>query len=77
MSNTKPITAVVVDPHVLGIYEADTGNYCGILYVTSGTIVGQPIISSDKLSVNYIENGNSFINVYELPSRNFVRKIQI
>ena len=73
----KVLTAVVVDPHVLSIYDAQTGEYDGIIYVTSGSIIGQPIVTADKLTVTYSENGFTYMNLYKLPSKEFDRKIQI
>lgn len=73
----KVLTAVVADPHVLSIYDAQTGEYDGIIYVTSGSIIGQPIVTADKLTVTYSENGFTYMNLYKLPSKEFDRKIQI
>ena len=73
----KVLTAVVVDPHVLSLYDAQTGDYDGIIYVTSGAIIGQPIVTTDKLTVTYSENGFTYMNLYKLPSKDFDRKIQI
>ena len=46
-------TAVVHDPHSLSIYDVKTGSYQGVIYVTSGAIVGQPIISGKTLNVSF------------------------
>ena len=73
----KVLTAVVADPHVLSLYDAQTGEYDGIIYVTSGSIIGQPIVTADKLTVTYSENGFTYMNLYKLPSKEFDRKIQI
>ena len=71
------ITAVVHDPHSLSLYDVKTGSYLGVIYVTSGTIMGQPLISSKTINVSFQENGRLYMSTYELPSRNFVRKITI
>lgn len=47
------VTAVVHDPHSLAVYDVKTGAYQGIIYVTSGTIVGQPIITEKQLTVSF------------------------
>lgn len=73
----KVLTAVVTDPHILSLYDAQTGDYDGILYVTSGAIIGNPIVTADKLTVTYTENGLTYMNIYKLPSKNFDRKIQV
>jgi hypothetical protein len=73
----KVLTAVVSDPHILSLYDAQAGDYDGILYVTSGSIIGQPVVTADKLTVTYSENGLTYMNMYKLPSKDFERKIQI
>lgn len=73
----KTIIATVSDPHSLALYDSETGSYEGIIYVTSGTIMGQPIISSKAINVSFQENGRLYMSTYELPSRSFVRKIVI
>ena len=73
----KVLTAVVTDPHILSLYDAQTGDYDGILYVTSGAIIGNPIVTADKLTVTYTENGLTYMNIYKLSSKNFDRKIQV
>lgn len=47
------VTAVVHDPHSLAVYDVKSGAYQGIIYVTSGTIVGQPIITEKQLTVSF------------------------
>lgn len=71
------VTAVVHDPHSLAVYDVKSGAYQGIIYVTSGTIVGQPIITKDQLTVSFQENGRLYMSTYGLPSRNYIRKISI
>jgi hypothetical protein len=70
-------TAVVHDPHSLSLYDVKTGSYQGVIYVTSGAIVGQPIISGKTLNVSFQEGGKLYMSTYELPSRSYVRKITI
>ena len=69
------VTAVVHDPHSLAVYDVKSGAYQGIIYVTSGTIVGQPIITEKQLTVSFQQNGRLYMGTYALPSRAFVRKI--
>jgi hypothetical protein len=47
------VTAVVHDPHSLAVYDVKSGAYQGIIYVTSGTIVGQPIITEKQLTISF------------------------
>lgn len=71
------ITAVVHDPHSVSLYDVKSGSYQGVIYVTSGTIMGQPIISGKMINVSFQENGRLYMSTYELPSRNFIRKMTI
>lgn len=70
-------TVAVLDPHSISIYDVATGGYRGIIYVTSGTIIGSPIVTAKNVSVTFTENGRTYISTYEMPSRSFVRKITI
>jgi hypothetical protein len=56
------------------IYDAVSGNYVASINVTSGQIIGQPIMSSKTITVTYTEGGNNFMNVYDANSFNFIRK---
>jgi hypothetical protein len=49
----KNFTVVVHDPHSVALYDAETGGYEGIIYVTSGSIVGTPIITPKTVTVTY------------------------
>ena len=73
----KNFTVVVHDPHSVALYDAETGGYEGIIYVTSGSIVGTPIITPKTVTVTFTENGSTYMSVYDLPSKGFSRKIKI
>ena len=45
--------------------------------MTSGTIVGMPIVTPTTLTVQCLESGLMYMAIYELPSRVFVKKIVI
>lgn len=77
MSTTKVFTASVKDGRSVSLYDVATGQYEGIIFVTSGEITGNPIVTPTTLSVTFIENGKHFISTYSLPDRNFIRKIGI
>ena len=47
----KVFTVAVHDPHSVSLYDAETGSYEGVIYVTSGTIIGTPIVSPKSISV--------------------------
>lgn len=74
---SKNITVTVQDTHSLSLYDVATGQYLGIIYVTSGSIVGSPIISQTTVTVTCQENGIMYMSTYELPTKKFVRKIRV
>lgn len=73
----KNFTVVVHDPHSIALYDAETGGYEGIIYVTSGSIVGTPIITPKTVTVTYSQSGGMWMSVFDLPSKGFNKKIKI
>lgn len=73
----KNFTAAVHDPHSICLYDAETGGYEGIIYVTSGSIIGTPIINPKSVSVTYTENGSTYMSIFDLPSKGFNKKIYL
>ena len=73
----KNFTVVVHDPHAVSLYDAETGSYEGVIYVTSGTIIGTPIINSKNVTITHTEHGNTYMSVFDLPSKAFNKKICI
>lgn len=71
------ITATVQDPHSISLYDVDNGAYLGIIYVTSGSIVGSPIISQKNVTVTIQENGLMYMCTYDMTNKSFVRKINV
>ena len=71
------INVVVHDPHSISLYDVDSGQYLGIIYVTSGAIVGSPIISQKTVSVTSSESGVMYITTYDMSTRAFIRKIRV
>ena len=59
------INVVVHDPHSISLYDVDSGQYLGIIYVTSGSIVGSPIISQKTVSVTSSEGGVMYMSTYD------------
>ena len=73
----KVFAASIKDSHSVALYDAQTGGYEGVIYVTSGSIIGTPIISTKTVSITHLENGSTYMSVYDLPSRSFNKKIKI
>ena len=73
----KNINVVVHDPHSISLYDVDSGRYLGIIYVTSGSIVGSPIISQKTVSVTSNESGIMYMTTYDMSTRAFIRKIRV
>lgn len=73
----KNITVTVKDPHSIGLYDAENGQYLGIIYVTSGSIIGSPIISQKTVAVTSSESGIMYMTTYDMSSRALIRKIRI
>lgn len=70
----KTYTAVASTKHNIGIYDAETGNYVKSLFVTTGEIIGQPIISAKTITVAYTEGGNNWMAVFDVNTHNLIRK---
>ena len=73
----KVFTVAVHDPHSICLYDASTGSDEGIIYVTSGSIIGNPVVTPTNVSVTYTENGSNYISIFDLPSKAFSKKIYI
>lgn len=73
----KVFTVAVHDPHSISLYDAETGSYEGVIYVTSGSIVGTPIVNAKNVSITFVEGGRTFMCIYDLPSKAFNKKIAI
>lgn len=74
---SKNITVVVKDPHSIGLYDVDTGAYLGIIYVTSGSIIGTPIVTHPNVTIVTQENGSMYMTTYDLGTKAFVRKTSV
>ena len=73
----KVFSATIHSPHSVALYDAQTGMYEGVIYITSGTIIGMPIVTPKSLSVQFTENGYNYMVVYDLPSKMFNKKIPL
>lgn len=76
-NSSQVLTAAVKDKHSVSIYDATTGQYNGIIFVTSGEITGSPIVTPTSVSVNFIENGQPYMSIFSLPDRQFQKKVSL
>jgi hypothetical protein len=67
-------TAVASNQHNMTIYDAVSGNYIASINVTSGQIIGQPIMSANTITVTFNEGGCNYMSVYDAKSLNFLRR---
>lgn len=70
----KIYTAVANNNNSISIYEVDGGNYVTSIFVTTGQIIGQPIVSANTITVTFTEGGSNYMAVYDGQRFNFIRK---
>lgn len=70
-------TATASNEHSISIYNAETGAYQTSVFVTTGKIIGQPIVSSETISVTFNERGCNYMSVYNAKTLAFLRKITL
>ena len=73
MANNQ-YTAVAANQHSISVYDVSTGNYYSSIFVTSGQIIGQPIVSAKTITVTFNEGGSNYMAVYDSQSLNFIRR---
>lgn len=66
-------TAVANNKNSISLYDIESGSYRGTIFVTSGEIIGQPIVSAKTITVTYTEGGNNYMNVYDAERHNLIR----
>lgn len=71
---TNTYTAVASNQHNISIYDAETGGYISSLNVTSGQIIGQPIVSANTITVTFTEGGANYMSVYDSHTLGFLRR---
>lgn len=71
---STPYTAVASNAHNITIYDAVSGNYVSSINVTSGQIIGQPIMSAKTITVTFTEGGYNYMSVYDAENLNFIRR---
>lgn len=67
-------TAVASNEHNISIYEVESGTYHTSIFVTSGKIIGQPIVSAKTITVTFNEGGSNYMSVYDAESLRFIRR---
>lgn len=70
----KQYTAVAANQHSISIYDVTSGNFYSSLFITSGQIIGQPIVSAKTITVTFTEGGTNYMSVYDAQSLNFIRR---
>jgi hypothetical protein len=66
-------TAVAGNEHNISVYDAISGNYVSSIFITSGKIIGQPIVSAKTITVTYNEGGSNYMAVYDAETLSFIR----
>ena len=77
MANEQNLTVVAKDQHSVNIYTSGDGVFKGTLFITTGTIIGQPINNGDSFTITYNEGGFNYMNTYKLPGLQFKSKIKL
>lgn len=67
-------TAVASNQHNISIYDVENGGYIASINVTSGQIIGQPIVSANTITVTYTEHGQNYMAVYDSKNLGFLRR---
>lgn len=74
MAQKEPLSVVMKDKHSVNLYNAIGGRYIRNVFVTTGEIIGQPVISGDYCTVTCIEGGRTVVITYTLPQFKFRNK---
>lgn len=75
-ASPEPITVVIKDQHSVNLYGATRGNYLRNTFITSGKIVGSPVISGNVCTFTCIEHGRNTIITYTMPDFRFKNKFR-
>lgn len=67
-------TAVAANEHSISIYDVESGAFERSIFVTSGQIIGQPIVSANTITVTYNEGGDNWMSVFDSSSFSLIRK---
>lgn len=61
----KTYTAAANNQNSISIYDVEMGSYVTSIFVTSGQIIGQPVVSADKICVTFTEQGSTYIKIFD------------
>ena len=75
---TQEMIAVVRDKKVVVLCDPATGRWLGSAQVawTDAEIVGQPVLSGNRLTVTVLEKGRTVVYIYEVPSFRLLQTIR-
>lgn len=72
MANAQIVSVVIKDKHSINLYDiTNNGNFIRNVFITSGEIIGSPVVSGETCSITCIEGGRTCIRTYEMPSFRF------
>lgn len=67
-------TAVANNKNSITLYDVESGKYDKTIFVTTGEIIGQPIVSAKTITVTFTEGGCNYMNVYDAQNHKFIRR---
>ncbi len=70
------ITVVAADQENVTLYT-ERGNRLRVACVTSGEIVGQPVVSENRYTIVAVEDGCGVILVYETPQSHLISRNRV
>ena len=74
---TQEMIAVVRDKNTVVLCDPATGRWLGAARVAwrEGEIVGQPVLSGNRLTVTVLEQGRTLVRIYEIPSFRLIQTL--
>ncbi len=74
---TQEMIVVVRDKNTVVLCDPATGRWLGAARVawSDGEIVGQPVLSGNRLTVTVLEKGRTMVRIYEIPSFRLLQTI--
>ena len=74
---TQEMIAVVRDKKTVVLCDPATGRWLGAAQVawSDGEIVGQPVLSGNRLTVTVLEQERTLVRIYEIPSFRLIQTI--
>ena len=73
MANDQQLISVVIkDKHSVNLYDLGrNGNFLKNVFITSGEIIGSPVVTGDICSISCLEQGRTCIRTYNMPKFTF------